>query len=511
MADTDDIDALLGSRANNDAVADEDIDALLDAHANSTAKASPVAAASESSSWWQQPLRQAGLAGRAAIQGVASMPMMAMDAGVAARNLVSNVAAGEMPTLADFNPFAKEGGSRQGYELPSKTFNRGLTDAGLPEPKTASEKIAGFVESVLAGAKLPAPQAKTQAPAGFVRPSANPAEQVLREAQDAGYVVPPTTANPSMVNKMAEGFAGKASTAQAASIKNQEVTNELVRKALDLGKGAPITPEALKTLRSTAGKVYEQIADSGEIVPDAKFIEDLSQLGRGADEVAQAFPGANVGATKQIGEVVDSLLQEKFSSKAALQYLRELRKQASGNLSGLNAADPAKQALGMAQREAAGTLEDLISRHLASQGKEELAQSFDSARRVIAMSHSVEKALNETTGNVIAGKLGQQLAKGKPLSGELETAAQFARAFPKASKEITESMPGVSPLDWALSIGSAISVGHVAPLAGVMARPTMRAALMSDWWQQGLTDAAPYAAPQTIGIAPSVALQAGQQ
>lgn len=507
-----DLDELLDARAAEGEASQSSIDDMLDAHiAGSAPIASDAASDATELPWWKQAARQVGLAGRAAAQGVASLPMMAMDAGVAGRNLVTNLSQGITPTLADFNPFAKTGGTPQANELPSQIWNTALIEAGVPEPKTASEKVAGFVESVLAGAKLPAPQAKTQAPTGFVRPSANPAEQVLREAHDAGYVVPPTTADPSLINKMTEGFAGKASTAQAASARNQEVTNELVRKALDLGKGEPITPEALKALRTTAGKVYEQIADSGEIVPDAKFIEDLSQLGRGADEVAAAFPGANVGATKQIGEVVDSLLQDKFSSRAALQYLRELRKQASGNLSGLNAADPAKQALGMAQREAASTLEDLIGRHLEAKGMGDLAQSFDKARRVIAMSHSVENALNETTGNVIAGKLGQQLAKGKPLSGGLETAAQFARAFPKASKEITESMPGVSPLDWALSIGSAVATSHVAPLAGVMARPAMRAALLSPWWQQGLTDAAPYAAPQAIGVAPSAALQAGQQ
>lgn len=416
------------------------------------------------------------------------MPMAAMDAGVAGRNLVSNISRGEMPTLADFNPFAKTGGSRMEYELPSQTFNRALTDVGLPEPKTTSEKVAGFIESVLAGSRTPAPEAAVQAPKGFIRPSASPTEQVLRESREAGYVVPPTTAKPTLVNKLAEGFAGKLTTAQQASIKNQEVTNELVRKALGLQSGEPITPEVLEGIRKAAGKVYEQIGNAGEIRPDAQYLKDLAQLGRGADEVAAAFPGANVGATKQINEMVDSLLQDKFDSKAALQYLRELRKQASGNLSGMNAADPAKQALGMAQREAASTLEDLIGRHLEANGMGDIAESFARARRAIAMSHSVENALNETTGNVVAGKLSQQLAKGKPLSGELETVAQFGRAFPKAAKEVTESMPGISPLDWAMSIGGAIAAQHVVPLLGVAARPAARRAILSPWWQQGLSD-----------------------
>jgi hypothetical protein len=508
----DDIDTLLEARASSKGASADDIDSMLEARSASPTSSAP---AQIEAPWWQKALketgRQAALTGRAVTQGIASIPMMAMDAGVSARNLVENAAHGVYPSWQNLNPFSEAGYApgAYGHELPSQTFNKALTDVGVPEPKTTSEKVASFIESTLAGSRIPSPQAKTQAPTGFVRPAATQAEQVLRESRDAGYVVPPTTTKPTMVNKLAEGFAGKLATAQTASIKNQEVTNELVRKALDMQKGAPITPESLKSIRDAAGKVYEQIGDAGDIMPDAEYLKDLAQLGRGADEIASAFPGANVGATKQINEVVDSLLQDKFSSKAALQYLRELRKQASGNLSGMNAVDPAKQALGMAQREAASTLEDLIQRHLTANGMEDLANSFGAARRAIAMSHSVESALNETTGNVIAGKLTQQMAKGKPLSGELETVARFGQAFPKAAKEVTESIPGVSPLDWALAIGSSVAAGHVAPLASVMARPGMRSALLSPWWQQSLTDAVPYAAPPTIGLAPSAALQGG--
>lgn len=518
MAEVDDIDALLDSRAANKAVSDEDIDALLDAHAKNVSPAPSASVAPASTPevpWWQQSLssagRQAGLAGRAIVQGMASLPMMAMDTGVAARNLATNLAHGEMPTLADFNPFATTGGSHQEYELPSKIFGRQLTEAGLPEPKSTSEKVAGFIESVLAGSRVPAPTIKQPAPAGFVRPAASPSEQVLRDSLEEGYVVPPTTANPSMVNKVAEGLAGKIKTAQKASAQNQEVTNALARKALGMQEGEPITPEALKSLRDTAGKVYAQIADAGEIVPDSQYLKDLAQLGKGTDEIAAAFPGANVGATKQINQMVDSLLQDKFDSKAALQYLRELRKQASGNLSGINATDPAKQALGMAQREAASTLEDLIQRHLVATGKEDVANSFQAARRMIAMSHSVENALNETTGNVVAGKLTQQMVKGKPLSGELETVAKFGQAFPKAAKEITESMPGASPLDWATAAITTAASHSPLGLLAVGARPAVRGALLSPWWQQRLTDV-PYAgAPNVIGIAPSTALQAEGQ
>ncbi len=450
------------------------------------------------SQWWKEELQGATkwpnwkralqLSGRSVINAVEGLPTMAMDLGVGARNLVTG----------------------SDYELPSSMNEKALNTV-LPHPESKVEKVLSFGQSVLAGAGLPAPVIGKPPPAGFVPPNASPLAPLVSEAQKKGYVIPPATAQPgSMTAKIAESIAGKASTAQAASIKNQNVTNELVRKALNLKEGTQITPTVLEGIRESAGKVYAKIADAGEIVPDSQYIDDLAQLGKSADEIAQSFPGSNVGATKQIGEVVDSLLQNKFDSKAALQYLRELRKMASGNLSGMNAADPSKQALGMAQREAASTLEDLIGRHLVKTGKGDVAEAFAGARKMIAMTHTVEKALNETTGNVVAGKLGQQLSKGKPLSGELEVAARFARAFPKAAKEVTESMPGASPLDW--MAGGLLSGASGSPL-GMLAsgvRPTVREFLMSSPGQKMFAEKAvePFIGqPSTLGLAPSAAIQ----
>jgi hypothetical protein len=437
---------------------------------------------------WKRPLK---LAARSAVDSVESLPLTAMDMGVSARNMITG----------------------SNYEMPSQMNSEALNTV-LPHPETFPEKLASFVGGAVAGAKLPAPQAAKQAPVGFVPPNTSPTAAIAREAQAEGFVLPPATASTSIGAKLAESVAGKASTAQAASIKNQELTNELARKALGLKSGTQITPNALESIRETAGKVYAQIADAGEIVPDGQYLDDLAQLGRSADEIAQSFPGSNVGATKQVEEMVGSLLQNKFDSKAALQYLRELRKMSTGNLSGMNAADPAKQALGMAQREAAATLEDLIGRHLTKIGKADVAESFAGARKMIAMTYSVEKALNETTGNVVAGKLGQQLAKGKPLSGELEIAARFSRAFPKAAKEVTESMPGASPLDWIA--GGLISAGSGNPagmlLAGV--RPTMREFLMSSPGQRMFAEKAiqPFAGPQiNLGAASSAAMQLARE
>ena len=104
---------------------------------------------------------------RPIVRGVTSLPMLAMDAGVAARNLGSNLSEGIMPTFADFNPFAKTGGSRQEYQLPSSEFNRQL-DTYTRAPEGFVGKGSELVSSVLAGARLPLTPEGPQVPRNFV-------------------------------------------------------------------------------------------------------------------------------------------------------------------------------------------------------------------------------------------------------------------------------------------------------------------------------------------------------
>lgn len=436
----------------------------------------------------QQAGRQSKLALRAGINAVAALPLMAMDSGVAIRNLVTG----------------------SDYEHPSKMFAEGLDKLGLPRPETTGEKIANFVETALVGSKLPAPQAGKQAPANFVKTNPETAvrDATLRAAQAEGYVVPPATSNPTVLNRAAEGASGKIATAQQAAVRNQAVTNRLAKQAVGLANDAPLTPESLASLRETAGQVYKQVAGAGRIVADDQYLQDLTQLGKGVDEIAKDFPEANVGAREQIDKLVNSLLRDSFDSSSALKYLRQLRADAAGNLSSAaRNPDPAKQALGMAQREAASTLEDLIGRHLTQSGQPELAQSFEQARRLIAVSHTVENALNEATGNVSAAKLATQL-KGKPYGGELQVAAKFAQAFPKAAKEVNESMPGISPLDYYGSLGAAGIFGSPHLLALPALRMAIREALLSPYGQRAAlaTTKAAGEAPQTLGMPTATAL-----
>lgn len=461
-------------------------DAPSDAAPEAPAQAAPDAPSEKPQGWleglkWEiqnpsqslSPKNVMSAAVRPAVKAATAIPGMFADAAVAGYNML------RPQTVADqVSPGAGN------MQLPSESLNN-LIDRFTTKP-TGLGKGAELVSTTLLGSKIPAPQMGKEAPKDFVRPSPEltPTQQVFKSGREAGYVVPPSTVKPSTPLQLAESLGGKIATGQKASAQNQAVTNKLIRKELGLPENAHLTREVLSKVRSEAGKAYGEVEQAGRITADAQYADELKSLMSVADDIAKDFPDANVGATDQIGALVKTLQRESFDSKSAMAYLKELRNQAKGNLSPLNAADPAKKALGSAQREAAGVLEDQVIRHLQAQGKGDLAERFDKARVLIAKTHSVENALNPATGDVVARQLATQLRKNKPLSGGIKQAAEFASAFPKASQQLNDSGP-VSALD-SFVVGGGVATLNPSLVAWPFARIGARNSLLSDVVQNRL-------------------------
>jgi hypothetical protein len=142
--------------------------------------------------------------------------------------------------------------------------------------------------------------------------------------------------------------------------------------------------------------------------------------------------------------------------------------------------------IGRSSKAAATALEDAIESHLGAIGSPELLQQFRDARQLIAKTYSVQKALNVETGTVDARKLAAELQRGKPLSGGIKEAAQFAARFPKAAQtpEQMGSLPQWSPLDLSAGIGTAgigglLSGGNPLALAGLAAPGLVRSGARS--------------------------------
>lgn len=384
---------------------------------------------------------------RPLVKGVAAIPGIFADATMAGINLAT--------------------GSNN--QMPSAALDQQL-DRFTRKPEGVG-KVAEIISSGLVGGAA--------APTSLFTGGA--AQVAKTPAQAAGYIEPGASAG--ITKTLAQGLAGKKALEQGSALVNQKTTNSLARKALGLADDAELTIPSLKAVRDAAGGAYEKVAKAGAIAPDEQFLDDLAQLDEGALAVLKDFPEAAPAASKEVRDLVTSMLRDKFDARSALAYLKELRASAAGNLKYANAADPAKRTLGMAQREAAHTLEELMERHLIKTGQEALMKEFQQARTLIAKTYAVQSALNESTGNVVATALGGQLKRGKYLTGELETIARFGRSFPKAAREITEAFPGISPWDYAFSTAAGLATGSVLPALYPVARVAARKALLSKYGQ----------------------------
>lgn len=468
--------------------------------------AAPAAAAPALPAWVTQvetpprsPPKQAVQAGpllgpwssavvRPLAKGVAALPLMAMDAGVASRNL-----------LGDATNWALGKPATPDYTLPSAMFNQSL-DSLTTKPQDALNQGAEFVSSSLAGSRLPAPTMEGGAPPGFIPSKGLLRNQVLAEGQKAGYVVPPSSANPTFLNRLLEGIGGKIKLQQEAALRNQSVTDREMTQSVGESPEAPVTQGALQTIRKNAAQSgYGPVRKIGMINTDPKY-------GAAVDAIEKAAqPGKLLSSLKpstEVSDLVKSLRQPSFDSNDAVDTIQYLRQAADDAFRGGTAA------LGRAYKSAAGAIEDQIERHLQGLGKDGQATlaAFRNQRQLIAKTYTAGKALTES-GNFNARTVASELAR-KPLTGGQRMVGRFASTFPKATQLTQESFPAISPLD---AYGSAIAgaASHsLGPLAIPLTRVGIRQYLLSPAGQsRALTQ--PFSAPKNMGSLASLLLQSG--
>lgn len=360
------------------------------------------------------------------------------------------------------------GASAVGAGVGALTTEGGLQDRAIGAGLGAAGGLAGV--GLGKGAGMLADRFKGNALAAQATNA--PRDAAVMAAREAGYVLPPTEVKPGIINSALEGLSGKIKTSQAASAKNQPVTNALVKQDLGLPEAAPITKEALGNLRQQAGQVYNELKQVGNFTADAPFTAQVQALKAPIEQFEKQFPQL---ANKEVGSVLSALEQPQFDSGAMVEALKRLRFNGQANKISM---DPAKKELGQVQAQAAKALEELVDRNLTAAGQPDLLKRFQDARTLIAKTHNVEKALNNETGNVSAQVLAKQLQSGKPLSGDLKTVAQVSSAFPKATQALQQNYNALSPLDY---MGGMMSAGATGPMgaAATLARPLVRNALLS--------------------------------
>ena len=347
----------------------------------------------------------------------------------------------------------KEGMMERGKEA---LLNAGL-GVGMPLVGSVGSKISGLLRGPEQSAQM---------------------ANAVEKARNVGYVIPPTQARESLLNRVLEGTSGKITTQQNASAKNQEITHDLVSKALGLPEKEVITPEILKDLRNTAGQAYENLKLSGRVTPDKTYHEALDNIVQDFRAIEKDFPADKL---RPEVDLIESLKSKSFEVNSALAKIKTLRADAS------KAYSQGDASLGSVNKKAANVIEDAIESHLANTKQTELLDKFKDARQLIAKTYTVEKALNPSSGTVDARKLATELKRGKPLTDELKTVAEFAGQFPKAAQttEMMGGRPQINPLDvGAAGILSALT--NPAAMATVAARPAARSLALSPLIQNRL-------------------------
>lgn len=263
--------------------------------------------------------------------------------------------------------------------------NAGAT-AGLVDPKDAETgaMIGAVTPPAISGAYRVANATGNALRSGAINPRL---QQTAQESIAAGYVIPPNMVKPGLGSQIIESISGKQATQQIASTKNNEVTEGLVRQALGITPDVPLTQGTLETLRKTAGKAYAEVS---ALSPQAAA--DLEALKQARNDAQAWFKAYN------------------------------------------RSASPSDLAQAKQFRTVADQLETTLEQHAAAANRRELVPALRQARKEIAKTYTVGRALNDASGTVDARVLGRMHEKGLPLSDGLDTAGKFASAFPTISK-----------------------------------------------------------------------------
>jgi hypothetical protein len=279
-------------------------------------------------------------------------------------------------------------------------------------------------------------------------------DATLQAAQREGYVATPGSVSPTGKNIVAERMAGKTHLEQLASVQNQTVTDKLARRAAGLPETAPLTSATMQDIRKAEyAKGYEPIKQIGEIKTDPAFLDDLISVESKYAGAGASFPGA---VPEDVTKLIKNFTVDKFNSKDAIEVTRTLREQAKGNFR------KGDDALAKAQIDVSNALENQIERSLATSNNAKAAdilEQFRLSRQRMAVSHTIEDAIKEGGGSVIASKLARDIQSGKYVSGDIKTIAEFSNVFPRVSQTPSQiGTPGAGTM-MGRGLGGAAGMG----------------------------------------------------
>lgn len=419
---------------------------------------------------------------------------------------------------------------------------------GNPEEAERDTNLIGDVTGLVMGQSPATGMPKKIPPGPVARSFRINASDQAKDTIGAGFVLPPAEASEGHIGEvnlanMAAGEAGKIKLGQLAAAKNQPLVNMYAQKELGLKPGTVLSPETFRAVREREGKVYQEVVDAVpeiDLGRDKDFRAAVDNVGARSAETERLFPSTKEppGVQALRSELVQN---SRGSTRAVLDYIANLRSQATSNFQVNGEGAAMAHRMGAAQRQAANALEEAVDRSVANapqyyrdkladatafrdqvyaeradqgipiqgpvvemadkqvqtwsdkvaaanakdQANQTLLDRYRNARQTIAKSYDVESATNVSTGDVNARGLGKLAQQGKPLSGALKLIADSANSFHRAFQN-PASFGGVesySVLDAAGAAAMALS-GHPIAATIVGARPILRSRQLSPWYQR---------------------------
>jgi hypothetical protein len=379
-------------------------------------------AAPQSSSFMDTLKNLGSAAVRPVAKAVSSLPLMVMDAGVGARNLI-------------------EGRNAQGqypYELPSTMFNRALDT--YTRPPTGAGKVGEFISTALLSSRLPNPEAAQQAPAGFTSQAVRPAPSELTPAQQHAQAVGESIGMRQLPgqatgNKALQQFEAKLESSpwtsgpiNAVKAGNQSALNRTA--AASIGEKADVLDSSvLSRAADRLGQVFENVRD-----PARMTIVDPQRTKAALDAIDQDAEGLIDGSIR------DNKLVARLENLANTGGINgeQLGKLSSklGQAAYKQMTSPSgDRDLGRALYAVKDHVDDLVESGLTGEEQAAYGAARQQYRNLMTLTSRVG-ITNPSTGNVsgaaLASKL-QQADRSGFLYGrnqsDLYNAARFAQAF----------------------------------------------------------------------------------
>lgn len=327
-----------------------------------------------------------------------------------------------------------------------------------------------------------------------------PKDAALIASKEAGFTISPAEANPTVLNRLLEGFSGQAKVQQLASAKSRPFVNATVRKGLGIPEDSPIDMASLEKVRRDAGNSgYEPVRNSGRIITSKEYTSDLNKISSKYVGAEKDFPKM---ASDDVRNAVDSARVPEFDAGSGLDAIKIQRQRAD------KAFRVGDTELGKSHKAVADAIESEIERSLSQAGPTRMLADFRKAREIIAKSYDVQKALkgNDVDPRILAA----QLKKGRPLSGELATVAEFGDRFKGSAQTGMKNAYAPGFLDFSggglAGLGAFLHSPEAATAAltgaGVAAlRPAIRGLITSKPYQNMFVNPPSYNLPLTKGLA----------